>query len=204
MDQCDREFLVTPALGLYCELLAQEKLNLLTQDKKEVLDFFKANKHQVFPPTFAYSTPNGPETRELFGEILTVLEELNQNESGDEGIMASAVKMARKASQKDSSITDRFIGALPGSDEKPSSSVDRSSTGSYEDFQKFLKGPEADKPEQSSSVEMGTPHVDTATLVTEAEEHSGSDSSGKEKPTNGASNGEAPQAPSGDAGNSMV
>jgi hypothetical protein len=50
MDQCDREYLVTPALGLYCELLAMEKLNLLTKDKKEVLDFFKSNKHQVFPP----------------------------------------------------------------------------------------------------------------------------------------------------------
>lgn len=83
MDICDKEFLVTPALGLYCELLVQEQEGMLSTDKKEVLDFFKEHEHEVFPPTMAFSLPGGQsETRELFGDILQVLHTLDLKSAG--------------------------------------------------------------------------------------------------------------------------
>lgn len=79
MEQCDKEYLVTPALGLYCELLAAQKDGSLAQEKKEILDYMQENEDEVFPPSFDFSTPGGKRTekRELFGDILTLLDELN-------------------------------------------------------------------------------------------------------------------------------
>mmetsp|Transcript_27328 Transcript_27328/g.40396 ORF Transcript_27328/g.40396 Transcript_27328/m.40396 type:complete len:986 (-) Transcript_27328:398-3355(-) len=77
-ERCDKEFLITPLLGLYCELLALERNNKLAPRKKEVLDFMKENQDQVFPRTIKYITSSGKvETRECFGDILSLLTELD-------------------------------------------------------------------------------------------------------------------------------
>lgn len=188
MDQCDREYLVTPALGLYCELLAMEKLNLLTKDKKEVLDFFKSNKHQVFPPTFSYSTPNGPETRELFGEILTVLDQYNLVEDDEGGIMAAAVKSARASSMTDPSETDRCLSGSLTDRLTSKLSIKRtegdhaSSNSLYDEFLKFINAP------IGTSTGEPVQEIDTA-VVTGMKETSMSSNSNGHSPQAGESNG---------------
>jgi hypothetical protein len=59
--------------------LAADKERALPAEKKEVLTYMKENEEEMFPPTFAFSTPDGkqPEDRELFGDILTLLDELD-------------------------------------------------------------------------------------------------------------------------------
>ena len=197
IEQCDREFLVTPALGLYCELLAQDKEGHLTKDKKEVLTFFKENEHAVFPPTMEFSLPCGQsETRELFGEILTLLHELDLkkaelDEPINENVAGTVTKIEVKPKEK-SSVTSSFISStrlrLGGSFVDSS---DRSISGGFDSFMDYLKGDkkgEADdsgKPEDvyidRSSVDLEP--ISPAILVThdvEEATHSQSDSSGKQ------------------------
>ena len=65
--------------GLYCELLAADKEKALPSEKKEVLTYMKEHEEEMFPPSFSFSTSDGkqPENRELFGDILTLLDELD-------------------------------------------------------------------------------------------------------------------------------
>jgi len=73
--------------GLYCELLAADKEKALPAEKKEVLTYMKEHEEEMFPPSFSFSTPDGkqPESRELFGDILTLLDELDlKSEDADE------------------------------------------------------------------------------------------------------------------------
>ena len=73
--------------GLYCELLAADKEQALPAEKKEVLTYMKEHEEEMFPPSFSFSTPDGkqPEKRELFGDILTLLDELDlKSEDVDE------------------------------------------------------------------------------------------------------------------------
>jgi len=105
MDQCDMEYLVTPALGLYCELLAADKDGSISKEKKKVLNYFRDNEKQVFPPNFEFSTPGGKRTenRVLFGEVLTLLDELNLKGVGD-------------AEEKPASPDIASVETKPGSD----------------------------------------------------------------------------------------
>jgi len=108
MEQCDKEYLVTPVLGLYCELLAADKARSLPSEKKEVLDFMKENEEEVFPPTFEFSTPVGKrgQERELFGDILTLLEELDlKSEDFDKYTLDQKKKKTTADSERASCVT---------------------------------------------------------------------------------------------------
>mmetsp|Transcript_3887 Transcript_3887/g.9103 ORF Transcript_3887/g.9103 Transcript_3887/m.9103 type:complete len:1377 (+) Transcript_3887:260-4390(+) len=86
MEQCDQEYLVTPVLGLYCELLAADKMKVLPADQKEVLTYMKEHEDTMFPHSFSFSNSDGkqPEDRELFGDILSLLDELNLKSEDDD------------------------------------------------------------------------------------------------------------------------
>lgn len=197
MDQCDKEFLVTPALGLYCELLAQEKEGMLNKERKEIVTYFKQNQNEVFPPTVKFSTPNGShETRELFGDILKLLGELNLATSDiksleSEGIVHKTARKVKDAGKphkgplKDQSWTDRVVDVIPEFDFNKDS--ERPQDG-YDGFVKFLSDEKENGPDQKT-IEMGAP-------VTETAERSTSDSS-REQHANGEAHsmegGESPE-----------
>ena len=75
--------------GLYCELLAADKMKVLPAEKKEVLTYMKEHEDTMFPHSFSFSNSDGkqPEDRELFGDILSLLDELNlKSEDDDEPV----------------------------------------------------------------------------------------------------------------------
>ena len=136
MERCDKEFLVTPALGLYCELLAQDKKGLLSKDKKEVLNHFKTHEDQVFPRTFKFIRPHGQksEDKELFGEILTLLDELDLKTVEADELKKEEGILGAYQSEVDASGRE----SLPG----------------FENFLDFLKGPSANVAADIATTEM--------------------------------------------------
>ena len=64
-------------------------MKVLPAEKKEVLTYMKEHEDTMFPHSFSFSNSDGkqPEDRELFGDILSLLDELNlKSEDDDEPV----------------------------------------------------------------------------------------------------------------------
>ncbi len=61
-------------------------MKVLPADQKEVLTYMKEHEDTMFPHSFSFSNSDGkqPEDRELFGDILSLLDELNLKSEDDD------------------------------------------------------------------------------------------------------------------------
>eukprot|EP01065_Artemidia_motanka_P022686 TRINITY_DN26884_c0_g1_i1.p1 TRINITY_DN26884_c0_g1~~TRINITY_DN26884_c0_g1_i1.p1 ORF type:complete len:1048 (+),score=320.32 TRINITY_DN26884_c0_g1_i1:139-3282(+) len=69
--RCDRESLMSPILGLYSLVLKQNtELHI-----RPIYKHIDKDKERFFPPSFSFATEGGTEERELFGPLVTKMEQ---------------------------------------------------------------------------------------------------------------------------------
>lgn len=82
MKMCDKQFLVTPMLGLWAQLCQRcEDPSYQDPQLKEIHDKIGSKLQEIFPPTFVFEKPSGSkETRSLFGTLLQRLPDVFEDD----------------------------------------------------------------------------------------------------------------------------